>query len=93
MASPKYEVCPRCEGKGKIVHPALSVWTESDRSEDPDSFAQMLDGDYDVTCTECHGLRVVTEEDEAEYHERLSDTRTRLAESGIYPGHPDYGLE
>lgn len=88
----KYEVCPRCEGEGKIVHPGLSVWTESDRWEDPEGFEDMMSGRYDVTCPECHGLRVVTENQEEEYEERRRDEHTRLAESGIYPGSRDYYL-
>lgn len=88
--TPKYEVCPRCEGEGTIVNPVLSVWTESDRNEDPDGFRDMLSGLYDVPCTECHGKRVVTPEDEADYAERRADHRTYLMESGIYPGSRDW---
>jgi DnaJ-class molecular chaperone len=87
---PKYEVCPRCEGEGTIVHPSLSVWTESDRAEDPESFDAMMHGAYDVQCTECHGRRVVTTQDHTDFLERQADHRVRLMESGIYPGSPDW---
>lgn len=86
----KYEVCPRCEGEGTIVHPSLSVWTESDRDDDPEGFESMMRGAYDVACTECGGRRVVTAEDEADYAERQRDHRVMLAEQGIYPGSRDW---
>lgn len=86
----KYEVCPTCEGEGKMVHRGLSVWTESDRYEDPDGFAEMMAGTYDVTCDECNGKRVVTAEESEEFQENRRDHFTRLQESGIYPGNQDY---
>lgn len=88
--SPKFEVCPTCEGEGSIVHRALSVWTQADADEDPDSFEAMLAGRYDVTCDECNGLRVVDAARRAAYADEREDHFTRLAESGIYPGSPDY---
>jgi rubredoxin len=86
----RYEVCPMCEGEGSVVHRSLSVWTESDRAEDPEGFEAMLDGRYDVVCPECGGKRVVTQADEEEFAERERDRRTRFMESGIYPGSPDF---
>ena len=86
----EWEVCPQCEGEGKMVHPALSVWTESDRAEDPESFEAMLEGRYDVVCDRCNGLRVVDAESEERYAEDVRDRHTRLMESGIYPGSPDW---
>ena len=88
--SPKFEVCPTCAGEGSTVHPGLSVWTESDRYDDPEGFEHMLAGRYDVTCPECNGLRVVDAARRAEYADERADHFTRLAESGIYPGSPDY---
>jgi hypothetical protein len=87
---PKYEVCGTCQGEGKIVHPALSVWNESDRYEDPESFENMMNGDYDQTCPECDGKRVTTKVQEKRYAEKQQDHRTFLMESGIYPGSPDF---
>jgi DnaJ-class molecular chaperone len=86
----KFEVCPTCEGEGKMVNRAVSVWTESDRYEDPDGFADMMDGHYDVVCDECNGKRVVTAEDHEDFEESRKDYFYRLQESGIYPGSPDY---
>ena len=86
----KYEVCPQCEGEGKMVNRAVSVWTASDREEDPEGFEAMMNGDYDVLCDCCKGLRVVTPERLEEFHEERRDHRTMLAEQGIYPGSPDY---
>ena len=90
MSTTKYSVCPRCEGEGSTVHPYVSVWTESDRAEDPEGFDDMLRGVYDVPCPECGGKRVVTAEDEADYQEREQDRRTAMYEDGIYPGSPDW---
>lgn len=87
---PKYEVCPTCEGEGTMVHRGLSVWTESDRADDPESFEDMLAGRYDVVCDECFGKRVVSVQDAQDFAERRADHFTMLAESGIYPGSPDY---
>lgn len=90
MADAKYRVCPTCRGEGKIVNPSVSVWTESDRDEDPEGFDNMMQGLYDVACTECRGQRVVTSEEHDAFRERERDRRTSLAESGIYPGSRDW---
>lgn len=90
MASGKYRVCPECQGEGKIVHRALSVWTAEDRYNDPDGFEDMMRGVYDITCDMCNGLRVVTSEMVKRFDESRKDHFTRLQEQGIYPGNPDY---
>jgi len=87
---PEYELCPQCRGSGKMVHRALSVWTQEDRYADPDGFEDMMRGCYDVVCDRCNGLRVVTVESEREFSERRQDHFTMLREQGIYPGNPDY---
>ena len=82
----KYEVCPRCEGAGTVVNGAVSVWTQEDRAEDPDSFQAMLDGVYDVECPACHGRRVMTAEELASYYEdradKIADTKLYAMEGG-----------
>ncbi len=79
-------VCPECYGEGKMVHPAVSMWTEDDRMEDPDGFDYMLSGGYDITCPCCKGVRVV--EDTPDFWEQREDDkqdrRTRLMEDGLY---------
>ena len=80
--SAQYEVCPKCEGRGTAVNPVLSVWTESDRYDDPEGFERMLAGDYDVICPRCNGLRVVSQESEEDFRERVEDAHTRAWESG-----------
>lgn len=56
----KYEVCPRCEGKGAHDHEAFSNGlTHADFAEDPDFLEDYMRGCYDVPCSECKGLRVV----------------------------------
>jgi len=87
---PKYRVCPKCQGHGSIVNPYVSVWTAEDRDNDPDGFESMMAGDYDVTCPECSGKRVVTRQDEEDYREREADRRVQMMESGIYPGSRDW---
>lgn len=81
-----WTVCPECLGDGKVVHPALSVWTESDRHEDPEGFENMMRGDYDRVCETCRGLRVVDQEEwESKAEERAEwreDARIRAMESG-----------
>lgn len=54
---PKYRVCPKCDGEGVIVNPVLSVWTQDDIADDPESFEAMLEGRYDQTCNLCGGKR------------------------------------
>ena len=65
-----WTVCPEGRGQGSYVHPAVSVWTESDRDEDPEGFSDMLRGDYDVSCEVCEGRRVVP--DTTEFQEELA---------------------
>lgn len=65
----KFEVCGTCRGKGKHVDPAIDgngiTAEEWDRGWDQDERESYLAGDYDVTCQECGGLRVVEVVDEA----------------------------
>ena len=86
----KYEVCPQCEGEGKMVNRAVSVWTSSDRDEDPEGFEDMMNGVYDVACDMCRGKRVVSTQDLEDFAERRADHFTMLGEQGIYPGSRDY---
>jgi len=90
MTSTKYHVCQTCRGEGKVVNPAVSVWTADDRYDDPEGFESMMRGDYDVTCPECFGKRVVTRSEAAAFAERERDRRTMFMESGVYPGSRDW---
>lgn len=58
---PPWIICPDCEGEGKHVHEDLSVWTASDREENPDGFDDMMRGHYDVKCERCQGSGKVRE--------------------------------
>ncbi len=82
----KYQVCPRCHGEGTVVNGAVSVWTQEDREENPDSFQDMLDGVYDVVCPACHGRRVMTTEEISSYDDdrddKIADTKLYAMESG-----------
>lgn len=84
MGNPKYRVCSRCDGEGKIVNPAVSVWTHQDRVDDPEGFEGMLRGDYNVTCPKCRGNRVTTRSDEEEYRHNVEDARIYAMESGDF---------
>jgi hypothetical protein len=57
--------CPECRGKRTIVHPDLSVWTQDDIAEDPESFEAMMQGRYDIRCPACKGEGVVDPEEYA----------------------------
>jgi hypothetical protein len=62
----RFEVCDRCEGRGTHDHPAFSNGiTSSDFDEDPDFREDYMRGAYDVSCSECRGLRVVAVPDVA----------------------------
>lgn len=56
-----WSICSSCQGDGCQVHPALSVWTGSDRDEDPEGYEDMMGGAYDVACAECEGSGKVLE--------------------------------
>lgn len=64
----KYEVCPRCKGRGKHVNPNIDGHGISAEEWDRDwSFEEREDyfnGVYDVPCEECKGSRVVLVPDE-----------------------------
>jgi hypothetical protein len=78
-----YGVCPRCQGRGTHVNPAIdgNGLTREDFDEDPDFEESYFRGDYDVQCYECRGKRVVavldrkrcSKADAAAYDRQLDD--------------------
>lgn len=56
-----YEVCHHCEGKGKMVNPAIDGhgFTRRDFDEDPGFYEDYISGVYDIPCPECKGKRVI----------------------------------
>ncbi len=64
----RFEVCPRCEGRGTHVNPAIDghgiSQDEWERDWDEESRENYFSGVYDVACYECNGLRVVPVVDE-----------------------------
>jgi len=72
----RYEVCPRCGGKGSIVNPAVDGNGLSDRDfeEDPDFEEAYFSGVYDIPCLECFGKKVIAMPDVA----RCSFAQKRL---------------
>jgi DNA-directed RNA polymerase subunit RPC12/RpoP len=57
----KYEVCPRCGGKGSHVNPNVDGHgiSPEEFAEDPEFRENYFAGVYDVACCECNGKRVV----------------------------------
>lgn len=63
----KWEVCPRCDGTGKHVNPAVdgNGITRDEMDElGPDFFDDYMSGVYDVACEECNGERLILVLDE-----------------------------
>lgn len=77
-----WQVCPVCHGEGQIVNPVLSVWTQSDREQDPDRFQAMMAGRYDQRCPCCNGFRVAKPPQIDEYMRKVEDEFVRRMESG-----------
>jgi len=61
-----FKVCDTCEGKGKHVNPSIDAHgiSAEEFDEDPDFRESYFSGNYDVTCYECQGKRVVLKPDE-----------------------------
>lgn len=79
----KNEVCDRCAGYGHHTNPSIdgngitaSEWAEWDY-EDRESY---MNGEYDVTCEECHGNRVVQVVDEDQCSEEQKNLFQQWAE-------------
>lgn len=54
-----FGVCDRCRGTGVHDHPAFSNGLREEETEDPDFMEEYRRGTYDVSCSVCHGQRVV----------------------------------
>lgn len=69
----KMEVCPRCEGKGSHVNPAVdgNGLTREDFDEDPDFAEDYFGGVFDICCEECKGMRVVCVPDIFDHEDRV----------------------
>jgi predicted methyltransferase len=65
MLPAKRIVCPRCNGTGSHVNPAIdgNGLSADDLDQDPDFNEAYFRGDYDVRCEECKGENVVLELD------------------------------
>jgi RecJ-like exonuclease len=79
----KNEVCDRCEGYGHHTNPNIdgngitqSEWAEWDY-EERESY---MNGEYDVTCEECHGNKVVQVVDEDQCSEEQKNLFQQWAE-------------
>tara|TARA_Y100000310_G_C20326317_1_gene643170 strand:- start:34 stop:483 length:450 start_codon:yes stop_codon:yes gene_type:complete len=62
----KFEVCSLCNGRGVHTDPSIDCngLTSDDFHDDPDFEESYFSGNYDVTCYECAGRRVVPVLDE-----------------------------
>lgn len=57
---PKFEVCPECQGSGRVLGSAFRGQALSEEyASDPEFMEDYLGGAYDVQCDECNGLRVI----------------------------------
>jgi len=66
-------VCPRCDGEGKHVNPAIDGNGLSAEDLADDGFREdYFSGVFDVRCEECNGERVVMEIDEEACKRRIS---------------------
>jgi hypothetical protein len=66
----KFEVCHRCRGEGSHTNPSIdgNGITASEMDELGDDFREdYMRGVYDVTCSVCHGARVVAVPDRARW--------------------------
>ena len=86
----KFEVCDGCRGNGKHVNRAIdgNGISREEFDEDPDFEEAYFRGDYDVTCVDCGGKRVMLvadwakmdEETKKLYDLHLSEERSYRAE-------------
>ena len=86
----KFEVCSRCDGRGKHVNPSVDGHgiSREEFDEDPDFEEAYFRGDYDVVCLECGGNRVTLAADWAKmdaaekemYNDHLRQEREYRAE-------------
>ena len=61
----KFEVCGRCNGKGRHPNPSIdgNGISMEEFSQDPDFAEAYFSGAYDVTCEHCQGQRVMPDPD------------------------------
>ena len=64
----KFELCPKCKGKGSHMNPNIDghgitsdEWERDWSEEEKESYRN---GDYDVTCSKCNGEKVIKVVDE-----------------------------
>lgn len=58
----KYEVCYVCLGKGRYVNPDIDRnGLDPDHERDVDFMKSYLNGEFDITCKQCGGDRVILE--------------------------------
>lgn len=72
----RFEVCPECNGTGKVLCDGLRgvAFSSEEMSEDPDFSESYFGGHYDVQCDQCNGRNVVKVADE----ERMSKRQLLL---------------
>jgi len=90
----KFEVCPECEGHGKVDHPAFSdgitasEWEEDWDYEDRENY---MNGLYDVVCPECNGKRLIVvvneyllDDEQKKLYDEWCDCQAAAAEFDYY---------
>lgn len=70
----KRVVCPRCDGNGSHVNPAIDGHglSHEDFAQDPDFAEGYFSGRYDIPCEECDGRNVIDELDSEACKKKLS---------------------
>jgi hypothetical protein len=61
-----FEVCGKCNGRGAVVNPSIdgNGLSQEELDDDPEFREAYFSGAYDISCPDCHGLRVVLMPDE-----------------------------
>lgn len=84
----KYELCPRCEGKGQHSNPAIDGHgiTQDEMEElGPDFREDYFRGVYDIQCERCEGLRAILVPDEEKADKGLlEEYETQTADDESY---------
>jgi len=89
-----WEVCPKCEGAGRLANPAFNGMTadELDPVDREEFYKNYFAGVYDIMCFQCEGRTTVRAHDvsvlspdiRAEYDAELESARLRAAQDAAW---------
>lgn len=93
-ATPRYVVCPKCEGVGRVDNPAFSNgFTGDDYVQDPDFFEDYMAGHYDVACPLCLGNKVTTRKEINKFNKTRDEAREDWESEGKFLAGSAFGLQ